>query len=57
VLHAVSCFLGYLPELSNDHNQPNIPSYVIIVLRHWRQLTLLHSFRHEGMLVFRNLLG
>jgi len=26
--------------------------YVMIVLTYWPIMTLLHSFRHEGMLVF-----
>jgi len=29
--------------------------YVMIGLSHWPILTLLHSFQHEGMLVFRTL--
>ena len=31
VLHAVSCSLGCLPELSNDNNQPSTASYALLL--------------------------
>jgi len=30
MLHAVSCLLGYLPELSNDNNQLNARRYALL---------------------------
>jgi len=56
VLHDVSCLLGYLRELSNDKNQSSTTSYALSRHDCFNELTninLLHSFRHERMLVFR----
>ena len=30
VLHAVSCLLGCLPEISNDNNQPSTTTYMLL---------------------------
>jgi len=30
VLYAVSCLLGWLPELSNQNNQPSTTSYALL---------------------------
>jgi len=56
VFYAVSCLLWCLPELSNDNKnqaQQVMRCYTTIVLTYWPILALLHSFRHEGMLLFR----
>jgi len=56
VFYAANCFPWCLPELSNDNkNQEHqvMRCYTMIVLTYWPILTLLHSFRHEGMLLFR----
>jgi len=56
VFYAVSCLLWCLRELSNlskNQAQRVMHCYTMIVLRYWPILTLLHSFRHEGMLLFR----
>jgi len=47
MLHAVSCLLECLPELSNDNDQPStkvLHCYIMIILMHRPILTLLHSF-------------
>ena len=55
VLYAVSCLLWCLPELSNDDKKQAqvMHCYTMIALTYWPILTLLHSFRHEGMLLLR----
>ena len=56
MLHAVSYLLGCLRELSNHNIQPSTTSlrcYIMVFLPQRPILPLLHSFRHEDMLVFR----
>jgi len=57
VLHAVSCLLGCLPELSNDTNQPRT-SYALLrndCFKVLSNIDLLHSFQLEGMLALRTI--
>ena len=55
MIHAVSCLLGCLCEPSNDNDQSSVTSYALLHHDLFYVLTLLHSFRHEDMLVFRTL--
>jgi len=55
MVHAVSCLLGCLPELSNDGNQLSQPSYGLLChnyCNYWPIFTLLNSLQHKGIPVF-----
>ena len=56
LLYAVSCLLWFLPELANNNKnqaQHVMRCYTMIVSTYWPILTSLHSFRYEGMILFR----
>jgi len=58
VFHAVSSLLRCLPELPYNNIQPNTTSYPLLRRDCFNVLTnidLLHSFRHEDTLVFKNI--
>jgi len=44
--------VAYYDDNKNQAQQV-VRCYTMIVLTYWPMLTLLHSFRHEGMLLFR----
>ena len=53
VAHCDVC-LSY--QMIKKQAQQVMRCYTMIVLTYWSILTLLHSFRHEGMLLFRLLI-
>jgi len=45
--------LSYQMLIKSKHNKEVMRCYIMMVSTYWPILTLLHSFRHEGMLLFR----